>query len=105
MPTKRTKIGRPRHTNITPEMIELYKRARALYPQRDIWEEDGGARRTFLNTSGELHALLGRYPHQENITDIPGEDEPPEWMRNDARRCEDFMQAVALRKELEELAT
>jgi hypothetical protein len=66
--------------------------------------EHCGTRREFLDVSRDLHSLMGRYPHQENVCDTIGEDAPPEWMATDARRLADFKEAVRLRRQFERLA-
>ena len=105
MSTARAPIGRPSKSRIiTAEMIELFRRAAALHAKQDDWEEDGGTRRQFFDVSRDLHSLMGRHPHQENVCAVIGQDEPPEWMQDDARRVTDFKQAVALRRQLERLA-
>jgi hypothetical protein len=104
MTSGRTPIGRPTKSRITPEAVALFKRARALYDQQENWEEDGGRRREYLAVTRDLHSLMGRYPHQEDVCATIGEDEPPEWMANDARRLADYRQAVELRRELEKAA-
>lgn len=108
MPTNRTKISRRRKPQITPEMVTLFKRARALHDKQDAWEEDGGRRREYLDTTRDLHSLMGRYPHQENVCTTIGADEPPTWMdassHDDARWIADYKEAVELRREFERLA-
>jgi hypothetical protein len=105
MTTNRTPMGRPPSSNrITPEMVELFKRACALSAKCDTWESEGGTRRQFLDASRDLHSMMGRYPHQECVCDVNSDDTPPSWMASDARRCADFRLAVMWRRKLEAAA-
>src|SRR5512139_450456 len=115
MATKRTFIGRPSKSHITPEAVDLFIRCKKLGPiyhdciSADVCRSSDEGKhcpecREYLVASCDLHSLLGRYPHQEDVCSTIGADEPPDWMANDARRLADYRQAVALRRELEKAA-
>jgi hypothetical protein len=71
MATKRTPIHRDHRPTITPEMVELF--ARCFEIQRtgahEIWGEDGGRQREFLDTDVLLQRLLKRPVGQHHLFD------------------------------------
>ena len=67
--------------DITNGMLALWHRLLAIMNADDhqFWEEDGGARREFLDATVALHRLCGLSPAQCSPVDaIPAE--PPRWM-------------------------
>jgi hypothetical protein len=88
-------MSKPR---ITPEAIELFRRAHEIERSGDaseVWEPDG-RRREYLNLSVELHKLLGLQiwelsPLSVDVDD--NDDDEPGAVRNTA-------QAARLRREL-----
>ncbi len=107
MSTKRKHIDRRRQPPITPQMLALFIRAREILHAGadEHWEEEGGRRREYLDTTRDLHSALNRHPWETCICDTIGQDQPPQWMRNDGEaRLRDYAGAVELRRELERLA-
>jgi hypothetical protein len=102
MPTTRTPIGRAGKSQITPECVEQFRIARAIYDadQEDVWEERGGKRRAYLDACVALHTLLRRKPWQTDIVDTLGQDTPPSYEVNN----EDWRAARQIRIEPERAA-
>jgi hypothetical protein len=85
---------------VTDEAVALFKRGLEIHragTQRD-WEEQGGARREFLDVCVRLHALLGRKPWQADVLEIDSET-PPAWMTQEDQRV-DRCSAHVLRLQL-----
>lgn len=102
MSTKRTPIRRSlRSARITPEILTTYRLARQLHDDADVesWEEEGGYRREFLDTSVKLHGLLGRRSWQADVFDTL-DFEPP----SNRQERRDWNEACALLKQLEQAA-
>lgn len=64
MPTNRTQLRHSRRANrITPQVLDLYRRARDLLERGDdieFWEEDGGCRRQYQDACHELDCCFGQ---------------------------------------------
>jgi hypothetical protein len=99
MVTRRTPIRRPPIGRITPDMVALFRLARAIEDDGDhrAFEAQGGRRREYLQTCTELHQLLGRTPWQADVVEVDGP--PPSYLQQE--QADDWNQARALRAELE----
>ena len=103
MPTNRTPINRYKF-RITPQIVDLYRRAREIYDDGDAvdhWAEAGGRRGEFYDIDHQLHLLLGCPPWEEDIFDTIDEDTPPQWL--DRERKKSWQTAYAIRVELDRL--
>jgi hypothetical protein len=84
---------------VTPEAVELFRRAIAIEQSGDAseaWEEEGGKRREYLNLSVELHRALALKIWELSplgVADDNDDTDEPGSVRNTA-------QAVKLRREL-----
>jgi len=74
MVTNRVPLARATKTRLTPEIIECYRRMRALH------DDDPTRSAECIALNGELHQLLGRAPWQTTIMDTLGDDVAPAWM-------------------------
>lgn len=91
---------------ITPEAIAAYQHALKLHnnPKAvDVWEEDGGRRREYLDACSELQCLLGRGLGDEHVLDTLGFDELPTELPYKPWDDESWKEAFAIRLELERL--
>jgi hypothetical protein len=79
MPTKRTPLKRDLRVRITPRTIDLFVQIEQILDAGldDIWEDEGGRRREYLDKAFELHRLLGRDPCQTQVQWITGPAPPP----------------------------
>ena len=103
MPTNRRPINRYKF-RITPQIVDLYRRAREIYDDGDAvdhWAEAGRRRGEFYDIDRELHLLLGRPPWEEDIFDTIDEDTPPHWL--DPERKKSWRAAYSIRVELDRL--
>ena len=102
MVTTRTPINRASKSQITPECVEQFRVAKAIYDadQENEWEEDGGKRRAFLDACVALHTLLRRKSWQTDVVDTLGHDTLPGYNVNE----EDWRAARQIRIELERVA-
>jgi|SRR5882724_2725630 len=102
MVTTRTPINRVSKSRITPECVEQFRIAKAIYDsnQENEWEEMGGQRRAFLDACVALHTLLRRKPWQTDVVDTLGHDTLPDYKVNE----EDWRAARQIRIELERAA-
>src|SRR5262245_64040374 len=91
MPTKRTPLGRPPRSRITPEAVALFRRCMEI---REAGEHADN-RDEYLRASVDLHHLLGRRLWQEDILDA-ADPTPPDYVDPD-----EWKQAHALYVELE----
>jgi hypothetical protein len=79
---KRTVRARRPKSILTEEMVELYRRGCEILAKGgdDIWEEEGGRRREFLDISKRLNwTLLKRVGDVSVFEDLKGE--PPGYMK------------------------
>lgn len=81
MATKRRPIERPFRARITPELIELWRRIRAIQAADldEVWEDAGGRRREYLDATVELHGGLGLTPWHDSPAEVASEGPPPAW--------------------------
>lgn len=82
MSTKRTPRSPGKRTNISPEVVAAFKNAREIYDAGDaseVWEEQGGRRREYLEAKSVLHRMLKRRPWQVDLMDCDS-DQPPGWI-------------------------
>jgi hypothetical protein len=94
MTTKRRTIARHRRAaQITPEMIELFRRGREIQ-QRGLserWEKQGGKRAEFLDVAKRLNIqLLGRGWHEVSVFDVLDGDPPAFMMARNSEQYPDF---------------
>ena len=96
MVTKRTPISRSRKVQITPAIVDLYRAA--LAEKEGDWTD---GRISSADTT--LHLALGRKLWQATVTSTIGEDEVPEYLRQQgADRVDDWINAHCIRLELDE---
>jgi hypothetical protein len=105
MPTNRRFVKRKRKAPpITPEIITAFKRCDAISGDiKSIWEADGGRKQEYLDAEQHLEQLLGRgLPHQFEIMQTLGDDEPPDYVvRAGPRWVQEWHEAAAIGRELE----
>jgi hypothetical protein len=106
MPTNRRFVKRKRKAiQITPEIIAAFKRCDAISwdPKSVICEADGGRKQEYLDAEKHLEQLLGRgLPHQFEIMQTLGDDEPPDYVvRAGPRWVQEWHEAAAIGRELE----
>ncbi|UFX45425.1 hypothetical protein HAP47_0001450 [Bradyrhizobium sp. 41S5] len=91
------------NARVTAHAIELYRELVAMHgkPGADVWEEDGGQRRHYLDIGQELHVLLSRKAWDEAVADTFGCTTPPHWMKKDERRIASWWSAYEVRVALD----
>ena len=96
MPVKR-RTAKGRQLVITPEIVGMFLAADEMIEDgsSELWEPLG-RRRECLDLSVELHAALGRLPHEEEVL-FADDPEPPEWMLDNERRAASYRDAYDVR--------
>jgi hypothetical protein len=97
-------MSRKASTRITPEMIAMFRRAVAIQAAGldQIWEQDGGRRREFLDAESALDRLLDLELFETNPL-AARREEPPRWMK-EAAMIADWRRAYQLHLRLMELS-
>jgi hypothetical protein len=94
MTTKRRTIARHRRAvQVTPEMIELFRRGREIQQHglSEKWEKEGGRRAEFLAIAKRLNIeLLGRGWHEVSVLDDLDGDPPAYMTAKNSEQSPDF---------------
>lgn len=100
MPTVRRPLVHGALPRLTEEVISAFARIEAIRVAggHERWEDEGGARREWLDLSARLDAALGIFPHQWGVSDVPSTGPLPEGCRD---VFHSFEAAQQLRRALE----
>ena len=106
--TNRRTLARDRRSRITPEAIDAYRRARAIYDSPCPANPDLREQRTldYYAACEDLRQALGRGVWEMEITDTIGDEVvPASVVRHGAMKIADWESAAQLRRELDDLIT
>ena len=96
-------LRKNKRQNITRDTIRLFVRTMELRERSEEWEEDGGCRRAYLDSSAQLQAAVGLKLWDQAIDDCVT-DEPPVYIAKVAEHLASWQKGRAIFLRLSEAA-